>query len=275
MKFAAYSQDIENLKNSSSGGIFYEMAKEMISKGGMVAGVIMEGLKAKYVLTDDLDVIKKMRGSKYISSNPANIIKKMKNCTKQILFTGLPCHVEAIKKKCDINNMILCDLICHGVPKNGLFERHMESISKGREITSIRFRDKSAGWDMGEISRSLIVNFSNGDIYDNHDQYMTDYITNRILRENCKTCRKKNRGDITIGDFWNVPLKMKNRMGTSIVILNTQRGYNFFIHIPSIIKKPVRWYHYLNAHSIVFGIYHMMERAGMKKIVMKIRNVLK
>ena len=275
MKFAAYSQDINNLLNSSSGGIFYEMAQEMIRRGGIVAGVIMDGLKTRYVLTDDLDVIKKMRGSKYIPSNPAKIIEKIKNCKKQILFTGLPCHIEAIKKKCDTSNIILCDLRCHGLPKNGIFERHMEKVSKGRDIKSIQFRDKSAGWGNREISYSLIVRFSNGDIYDNFDQYLIDYLDNKTLRENCKTCTKQNTGDITIGDFWNVPPKLKNRMGTSIVILNTKKGYDFFIQIPTITKKKARWYHYLNLQNIAVGIYAKMQRAGMSKLLLILRRTIK
>ena len=266
---------MENLMNSSSGGIFYEMAKEMIRQGGMVTGVIMDGLKARYVLTDDLNIIKKMRGSKYISSNPASIIGKIKNCNKKILFVGLPCHVEAIKKKCDTTNIILCDLLCHGLPKTGIFEKHVKEISNGRGINSIKFRDKRAGWGGGNISYSLIVEFSNGEIYEKYDQYMMDYIDNSILRDNCKICRKKNLGDITIGDFWNVPPKLKNRMGTSIVTLNTKKGCEFFMHITTITKKQVRWYHYLNVNNIAIGIYNKMQHAGMSKLLLMLRRAIK
>jgi len=274
-RFAAYSQNNENLKNSSSGGIFYEMAQEMVKQKGMVVGVIMDGLKAKYVLTDDINLIKKMRGSKYIPSNPANIIGKLKTCKKPVLFVGLPCHVEIIKKKCDTDNILLCDMLCHGLPKKGIFEKHIKKISKGREITSIKFRDKRAGWGPGEISFSLIINFSSGEVYDKYDQYLVNYMNNNSIRDYCKKCRKKNMGDITIGDFWNVPPKMKNKMGTSIVLLNTEKGFDFFMKIPKITKKPVRWYNYLNANNIAFGLYRKMQHAGMSKMLMTLRRNIK
>jgi len=225
-KFSAWTTDEENLLNSSSGGIFFELAKKMIIDGGSVVGVIWDGLKAKYILSNDLEEIKKMRGSKYIPSNPANVIRKIKDSNEKILFTGLPCHIEAVKKVCNTENMILCDLICHGLPKSGIFEEQIKKIKKGREIKSIKFRDKKAGWELGQ---SLIVEFSNGETYDCHDDYMKDYMSNIILRDNCVSCKKKNLGDITIGDFWGVHPSLKNFMGTSLVIINTKKVCNMDI----------------------------------------------
>ena len=43
MKFSAWTKDTDDLKHASSGGIFFELAKEIVKDGGMVAGVIMHG----------------------------------------------------------------------------------------------------------------------------------------------------------------------------------------------------------------------------------------
>lgn len=272
-KMAAWSNDRENLFNSSSGGIFFELAKEMGDRGGKVAGVVMEGICAKYILSNDLEEIKKMRGSKYIPPDLSTIIKKLKHSTQPILFVGLPCHIEAVKKNYDTNNMILCDLICHGLPKKGVFEEHIKKISRGRDIESIRFRDKRAGWDTGNISYTLQVEFSNGDIYDKYDQYLVDYMSNKILRDSCKTCTMSKVGDITIGDFWRVPPSFKNKMGTSVVFLNNKKGKEFFISINSITKKKVRFYHYLNMVNFKYFIHSSLKKTGLlnplKKIIMQ------
>jgi len=267
MKYSAWSNDKENLFNSSSGGIFLELAKKMLSKNGKVVGVIMDGVKAKYIISNDLEEIKKMRGSKYIPSNPSQVIKEIKDSKEKILFTGLSCHIEAVKNSCDTNNMILCDLICHGLPKDGIFEGHVEKISKGRNILSIKFRDKRAGWELG---KSLIITFSNGETYDCYDDYMKEYMGGKILRTSCKTCKKRNIGDITIGDFWGVPSSLRNNMGTSIVTVNTKKGKDFFNSINTIIKKPVRFYHIFSMDVFKNVIYHSLTKSGAFKVFKRI-----
>jgi len=267
--FAAWSKDMDNLLHSSSGGIFFELAKEMLRRGGKVVGVVMDGTTARYVLSDNLEEIKRMQGSKYVPSNPSSVIKEIKNCKEPILFTGLPCHIEAVKKVCNTDNMILCDLRCHGLPKKGIFEEHIKKISNGREVVSIAFRDKKAGWEResSRVCQSLIVKFSNGDIYDKFDQYMRDYMDGKILRPSCRVCKRSNVGDITIGDFWGVPPPLENRLGTSLVIINTKKGKQFFNSIDSIVKKRVRFYHYLNREAIKYLIGTSLKKAGLLEVI--------
>jgi len=248
-KFVAWSSDEENLYNSSSGGIFFEMAKKMLEENGKVVGVIMQELKAKYILSQDLEEIKQMRGSKYIPSNPANVIKEIKDKEEKILFVGLPCHIEAVKKICNTKKIILVDLSCYGLPKdNSYFEKHIKKISKGRSIKSVSFRNKKNGWSN---SQRLYIVFSNGETYDKDktkDDYYISYLNKSIIKNSCKSCKynQKGIGDITIGDFWAVPPSLKNEKGTSIVQINTKKGKEFFNSITSITVKKVRFYHYLN-----------------------------
>lgn len=261
-KYAAWSNDEENLYNSSSGGIFFELAKKMIDDGGSVVGVVWDGLKAKYIISNDIEEIKKMRGSKYVPSNPSNVIKVIKDSKEKILFVGLPCHIKAVKKKCKTENIILCDLLCHGLPKNNnYFKEHIKKISKGRNIDSISFRNKRKGWSN---SSRLRVIFSNGETYDkdkSEDEYYISYLNNSIIRDSCKSCKYKQKGigDITIGDFWGVPPSLKNEKGTSIVKTHTKKGKDFLISIDSIIKRPVKFYHNLKLIA-----YRSLKKVGLK-----------
>lgn len=245
----------------------------------MVAGVIMDGTQAYYVLTSDSEVIKKMRGSKYIPSNPYPLIyhiqKIRKSYKEPILFTGLPCHINLFKRKCNCANTILVDLRCHGLPKKGVFEKHLARISKGRTIQNIRFRDKSAGWDTGAISKSLMITYNNGDTYDKYDTYMEEYMKNITLRESCKKCILQRQGDITIGDYWNAPPRYINTKGTSIVHTNTPQGHHYFSAIPTITKKRIYFYHHLNTKNIITCLYQKMNEAGMNRPLRILRKTIK
>lgn len=248
---AAWTTNRVILLSSSSGGIFPELANRMLAQGGLVAGVVMDGTQAVYTLSDDPCVVERMRGSKYIPASPAPVIRELKqDSSRPVLFSGLPCHIEIVKKTCSTENMILVDIKCHGLPRAGIWEAHIQKVAGDRHITAIRFRDKSAGWEDGRIGQSLIVEFGDGDVYDEFDSYIQGYMDRSLLRESCTRCTRDRCGDITLGDFWGVPRTHRNIFGTSLVHLNTEKGIAFFQSVPTIQYRPVRFYHYLNAESI-------------------------
>lgn len=266
-RYAAWSVDEDNLLNSSSGGIFFELAKKMVNDGGYVVGVVMDGLKAKYVISNKLEEIKKMRGSKYIPSKPANIIKQIKDSKDKILFTGLPCHIEAVKKTCNTEDMVLCALVCHGLPRKNVFEEHIKKIRGERKVKSIKFRDKRKGWLK---STRLIVLFSNGEEYNrdkNEDEYLVSYIDNSIIRDSCISCNlnEKNIGDLQIGDFWGAPPSLRNENGTSIVKIVTKKGENYFNSIDTIYRKKISLFHYLNVWGIRYVGYNILRKIGLRR----------
>jgi len=270
---AAWSTDKEILMQSSSGGLFSEFANKMMAEGGYVVGVKIDvdSLKTEYSISNDPCVVKKMRGSKYAPSSPKNILPLLRSWDANIpvLVTGLPCHIEAIKKQCDTSNMILVDIRCHGLPRAGVFEDHIRNIAGNRKIQAIRFRDKIGGWENGPISQTLIIEFENGDVYDKYDEYIVGYLENTdMLRTQCQTCRKHHVGDITIGDFWGVPRKKYNLFGTSVVDINTKKGSDFYWSIPTIETHKVHFYDRLYPDYIgwfvVLKIWKVLQTAKRK-----------
>lgn len=237
-RYSAWSKDVDNILHSSSGGIFFELAKKMLDDGGKVAGVIMECTSSKFVISNDINVINKMRGSKYIPSNPADIIKEIAN-SSDVLFVGLPCQIEALKKSINPDKIILCDLRCHGLPYVDSYETYLKEVSRGRKIKSIRFRDKKYGWNN---STCMVIEFEDGSIYrgdKRKDNFLKEYLSYENVQKRCKACNRKNIGDITLADFWGVPECLKNDMGTSLVMINTEKGKRFFDSVESIVKKHV------------------------------------
>jgi len=243
MKIAAWTKDREALREASSGGIFYELAKHFIKIGGLVCGVTMEGTAPpKFFMADKLEDVEKMRGSKYLWANPIRMYELIaynieKEMDHPILFVGLPCQVIGLKRYLKNRNLddkwITCvSLRCHGVIKIKTFWdyiRWIESITKIK-ITGIKFRDKHAGWEKG-AGLGITYNYGKSTAFF-RPKLIKDYIKQRNVHSMCKTCTKDRKdSDLTLGDFWGCHPAYRNKYGTSVIEINTHKGYMLFVSI--------------------------------------------
>lgn len=233
---AAQYKDTDILLKSSSGGIFSAVADFVLSNSGYVAGCIFsDTFKAIHVLTNNKELVEKMRGSKYVQSNLNDVYLKIQirlNEGRLVLFTGTPCQVDGLRcfLKREYDNLITVDLICHGVPSQKLLDNYLESVSKQNgEILDIRFRDKELnGWSsQGSITFS---NKTKKISPFNNSYYNYYYIQNNVSRKCCYSCNysgNKRTGDLTIGDYWNISEefpKLDTSLGFSAVLINTEKG---------------------------------------------------
>lgn len=231
--YSAWSNSSDVLKGSSSGGIFYEVARLVIEAGGKVSGSVMKEHRPHHIISDDLKEVAWMRGSKYIQSKTLGVFSTI-GCTAQdspFLFCGTPCQVAAVKNlwafyNKDVTKLITCDLICHGVPSYLVYDSYEKHYSTKEKILSIDFRNKAFGWE----KYSIKINFSNGKSRitpNKKDIFMRSYLADIGLRESCYNCkfsRIPRVGDITLGDFWGVPHHLRNKTGTSAIIANSEKG---------------------------------------------------
>jgi len=231
---AAWSTDKENILKSSSGGIFYEIAKMIIGENGQIAGAVLQGKRVKHILSNEPKIIEEMRGSKYIQSNTTDVFKKLvlPKDDKKTMFVGTPCQVSALKnlykyKGKNVENLITCDLVCHGVPSYKVFDSYVENLSKDcGSIIRVNFRDKTYGWE----NFCMNIEFADGKkIIETHreNKFMQTFLSDIALRKSCYNCpfsKIPRAGDITLGDFWNAPECLKNDEGTSLVIANNAKG---------------------------------------------------
>ena len=251
--YAAYSLD-ENVRlNSSSGGIFYSLATNIIKNNGYVCGVIFDdNIIAKHTIIDNLEDLKKTQGSKYVQSNKGLIykqIKKILDDNKTLLFSGTPCEVAALKTylRKDYNNLYTIDILCHGVPSPIIFENYKNFLINkyGSSIIDYNFRDKSTGWS----NYSITVNFANSKKYtmlQKKDPYMNIFLRNANIRPSCFNCKFKNVNrvsDITLGDAWgiqNIIPEIKFEKGISLIIIQNGRGQDLYDSImPLIFSKNI------------------------------------
>lgn len=242
----AQSKDNDNLDNCSSGGVFFELAKNIINKNGYVCGCIMDNkFNVQHILTNNLDDLKKMRGSKYVQSNLNDVFFQIKDKLKNniiVLFIGTPCQVHGLKTYLgrDYANLFTVDLLCHGVPSQKVFNSYINYIKdKNGKIDSFKFRDKRVnGWkEMGSIQikkggkNTIIKTSFNNDSY--YYYFLNSYI-NRMTCYNCKYKSSKRYSDITLGDAWsfkyNSVLKNVNK-GLSLVFINSTIGADLLSQI--------------------------------------------
>lgn len=118
--------------------------------------------KVCHIRVESMDELYKLQGSKYVQSNLKNVFKllleDLKN-NKEVLFIGTPCQVNGLKMylRKDYENLLTCDLICHGTPSPKLLNSHFNCIEKdfNKKISNYNFRDKVYGWHYSKQSNYI------------------------------------------------------------------------------------------------------------------------
>ena len=248
--YATWSIDNGIRMTSSSGGMFYTLAKEIINRGGIVFGVVLdEEGNAYHTYTDNLAGLKPMQGSKYVQSDTRKVfleVKKYLSEGRLVMFTGTPCQVAAMKSymgKISCEKLLLVDIVCHGVPANKLFKDYVNKLEQkyGKKInkSSFCFRKLDA-WgyspsvEFAEGSRKIIPQCDN--------VYMLHFLMSYTFRESCYQCQFASStrvSDITIADFWgigkDIPFNGDASKGCSLVLVNTEKGNSYFESVQSKI----------------------------------------
>ena len=246
--YAAKTASENDLKECSSGGLFYEMAKYVFDQKGVVCGCgIDDSLMPHHVIANSLEEAKQLRGSKYVQSSMGNIYTQIKEYLDKgviILFTGVPCQVAGLKNflSNDYSNLYCVDIICHGVPSRKLYAAYLKWLSeKYGEISSVEFRSKKRH----QWSLTLNVRTNNDGRIQEHlkiaslDPYYYNFLEGNTYRESCYTCpysQNSRPGDITIGDFWgieNIHPELFDIRGVSCALVNSEKGQNLWAGIES------------------------------------------
>ncbi|TCL58126.1 coenzyme F420-reducing hydrogenase beta subunit [Kineothrix alysoides] len=243
--YSAWSREGEVRHESTSGGIFYEIAKIFIEKGGVVCGARYgeKWKSAEHFLAYDLDGLKQLQGSKYFQSDTEGIyraIKKEIQKGKEILFCGTPCQNAALSLYLgeDFPNIYYMDFICRSINSPLAFEKYVSELEElyGARAVKVHLKNKKNGWQ----SLASQICFANGmeSLQDrHHDWWVRGFINYDLYtRESCYECLyrtlPRKAADITIGDFWGIEGESDYDMfqGISAVLLNSAKGVELFEH---------------------------------------------
>lgn len=236
MVLSVNNNNLEDRKQSSSGGVFVAVAKEILQKDGIVFGARFDDKwNVKHDYASTIDELEPFIGAKYVQSTLGDTFSKVRHFlvdNKLVLFTGTPCQVRGLLNylRKDFANLVTMDFVCHGVPSPRLWQDYLKHINVDEEIiTSISFRSKKRGWSHNSIFIAAGTKVLFDDYAINSD-YFRGFISNIYLRESCFDCKLKSLksgSDITIGDLWGVKDDNCDDIGTSLVLVNTEKGKKY------------------------------------------------
>lgn len=235
--YGARHQDIDEVMRSRSGAVFVAVSDYILENGGVIYG-------AGY--TDHFRVVHKrattkegrdeFRGSKYVQSDMNTVFRQVKKDLKEgltVLFSGTPCQTSGLNSYVGNKlreNLILIDLVCHGVPGPYLWRDYIAYLEKkeGASIIWVNFRDKEQfGW---EAHRETFKFNGGGKMWYTKSFYQ--HIMFRHSCGNCHFCNTKRPSDITIADFWGWQKQDSNinsdNKGLNLVLVNTPKGREIF-----------------------------------------------
>lgn len=250
--FAAYTKDDAVRTDSTSGGIHSMLAKAMYKRNAYIGGAVYnEDHSCSHILSDDPQLLPKIRSSKYLQSNMEGQFKEVREKLKEgreVLYCGAPCQIQGLYKflRKEYPNLTTVDFICRGVNSPKVFQAFINNLEHKyhSKATEIKAKNKKWGWH----NFSMRVNFDNGQQYVEdrwHDAYFVGYLQyGGFTRPSCYECHFKGfpqKADITLADFWgieNIDKSMDQDRGTSLVMVNSDKGMALFNEIkPNIVWK--------------------------------------
>ncbi len=238
--YAAASKDEMNVRDSSSGGIFFELCKEIINREGTVYGAVqLTPTKVMHERAISLDEIKKFRKSKYIRSEISSYtpVKNDLEKGKWVLFSGTGCQINGLyvflnDKKYD--RLLTVEVVCHGVPLKRAYDKYIELSEQkhNSRMESINFRDKQFGWEKNAICETYEDGSQEICMSSKHMHHSL-YLKGINMERGCGSCKFAQLpriADITLADFWAnkgefIPTGRK--FGISLIVASTNKGEEY------------------------------------------------
>lgn len=249
--YGAIHKDLEVRWDSTSGGLFSVFAEKMYEQNGYVSGAIFnDDFSVKNFISNNEEDLPQLRSSKYLQSKAEGLhskIKKLLINNEKVLACGTPCQMAGLRRFLgkDYSNLIIIDFICRGVNSPKVFRKYLDSLEDeyGSKVVYIKEKNKELGWR--SLSRKVV--FENNKVY--YGVGMEDsfrygfHQTNVYCRPACYSCKYKGFpriADITIADFWGIEKVNKNfdnNLGTSLIMVNNNKGAEYF----NSIKSKIEW----------------------------------
>lgn len=238
--YAARHKDMHEIETSRSGAAFIAISDYILENGGIVYGV---GYKDHFRVAHKRATTKEERnefkGSKYVQSDLDGIFRQVKEDLKQgntVLFSGTPCQTAGLNSyigKKLRENLVLVDIVCHGVPSPYIWRDYLAYIEKKykNEVVKVDFRDKSRiGWS-GHIESFVFDN----DRKIESKIYTDLFYQHIMIRPSCGNCHYTNcirPSDFTLADYWGWEKISKefnsDNKGCSLLFINTEQGRILF-----------------------------------------------
>lgn len=251
--WASWSNDKDVRQKCSSGGVGFEIGKQLIEKGYKVVGCRYDvsHQRAEHYIANNVEELIPSIGSKYIQSYTEEAFKSIDRKQKY-LVVGTPCQIDSFRRyirkfRCE-DNFILMDFYCHCVPSMHAWKNYLKILKPiVGEVTYASWRNKFEygwhdSWLMGVDGNKTSMPIDWPDSYNLLIREKKTFIQNRMsqgdwfykmflghycLGEQCiKDCKykyDKSSADIRIGDLWGSTYK-DDEKGVSALVTFTEKG---------------------------------------------------
>ena len=229
--------------------MFTALAEPFMKDGGYVGGAVYtDDWNVKQIVTDNIDDLKRLRSSKYIQSDATGYYKTIKQLLKsgkKVMAVGLPCQIAALRQYLlkDYDGLITVDLICLYINSPMVYHKYLDYLEReyNSKVVYIKPKNKELGWR--KLTHKVV--FENGSTYYGTSQVdkflkasMQRYFCSRPSCYDCVFKGFPRYADISLGDYWSK--KGENTLdddtGTSVVMLNSEKGVEYFEKIKKKIK---------------------------------------
>lgn len=245
---AVHSLEETTRLQSSSGGLFTELARWVLQQGGVVFGALFADqwmVEHSYAETEKR--LEAFRGSKYVQSNIGQSFQEIRYFLKQgrwVLFSGTSCQVSALHHflQFESDRLLTVDVVCHGVLSAKVWQTYLKELSNNAvsTITQIQFRNKQKGWK----NYSFLCEWDKGRIQEpfKKNLYMKAYLSDSLLRPSCYQCPCKSfasASDMTLADYWGVQelqAELDDDKGVGLVFIHSERIAQIIEGLPLAIK---------------------------------------
>lgn len=228
-------------RESSSGGAFSAMALEILEQGGVVCGASYDNnMVLRHCIIASAQELAPLRKSKYLQSDTGTMFQTIKTLLQEprpVMFVGCPCQAAGLRSYLgrDFPNLLLVDFLCLGVASPAVFLRFLDEKYGPHNVRDYNFRCDGAECTWGDFLNKAVLNTGETRyIESKNNLYLQGFLNKLFNRPCCANCRfspAPHQSDITLGDFWGVQdfdPSLNDGKGTSAVIVNTERGENFF-----------------------------------------------
>ncbi len=262
--WASWSDDENVRKKCSSGGIGFEIGKQLIGQGYKVVGCRYDigHQRAEHYIAAIVEELIPSIGSKYIQSYTEEAFKAIDRKQKY-LVTGTPCQIDSFRRmiqkfRCE-DNFVLMDFYCHCVPSMHAWKNYLEMLKPViGDVTYASWRNKFTygwhdSWLMGMDGKQTAEPVNWHDSYNLLIREKKTFIQNRMSQGDwfykmflghlcigkqcvkaCKYKYDKSSADIRIGDLWGKTYQ-KDEKGVSALVTFTEKGRRIVEKLSDVI----------------------------------------
>lgn len=223
-------KDSSILSRSTSGGASFAIASLLLEDGYKVVGCVYNRKKnaAEHILVKTPEDLSAIQGSKYIQSDFSSALLDAKLLPTPIAFFGTPCQIAGAKRVFQgRDDVIYCDLVCHGIPSMLLFRKYLDFLRRTAgirtEAMQMIFRYKPKGWRLIHLFASDgTKSYCKSQL---EDPFFRGYERGICYNDACYECRWRgnSEADIRLADFWG-PRFEDNQTGVSMIVCFTKKG---------------------------------------------------